>query len=134
MASRSHSHSAEPTRDPFRYVRAVWRLVRSDPSQSSDDAAIVEIDFARSRWGRRFARWEDAVEALERAPGTAAALRDRRVFGRIDLEALRALPAGTLGRVFADHCRARWTALAELRERLAVDRVEIVGQGTREAA
>jgi ubiquinone biosynthesis protein Coq4 len=34
-------------------------------------------------------------------------LREERPFGPIDLDALKKLPEGTLGRVFADHCHAR---------------------------
>jgi ubiquinone biosynthesis protein Coq4 len=107
MDTAQARYSGEPTRNPFRYAMAAWRLVRNDPSESTDDAAIVEIGFARSRLGRRFARWEETVEALKRHPETAAALEARRVFAPIDLEALERLPEGTLGRVFAEHCRAR---------------------------
>jgi ubiquinone biosynthesis protein Coq4 len=71
------------------------------------EAAIVEIGFARSRLGRRFARWEEAVAFLKRDPRTAEAVRARRPFGPIVLAELAALPPGTLGRVFADHCRSR---------------------------
>jgi len=100
-------YSAEPTRNPFRYALAAWRLVRSDPAVTTDEAAIVEIGFARSRLGRRFARWEETIESLQRHPQTAAALRERRPFGPIVLADLERMPEGTLGRVFADHCRAR---------------------------
>lgn len=107
MEAIRHRYSAEPTRNPIRYARAVWRLVRRDPTTSTDDAALVEIGFARSRLGRRFARWEETLAHLRRDPRTAAALEARRGFGPIDLAALACLPAGTLGRTFADHCRAR---------------------------
>jgi len=103
----THAYSAEPTRNPLRYALAVWRLVRSDPSKSTDEAAIVEMGFARSKLGRRFARWNEMLEALKRDPRTAEALRARRAFGPIDLEALAVLPPGTLGRTFAEHCRSR---------------------------
>jgi len=107
MPSIDYAYSAGPTRNPFRYALAVWRLIRSDPSESTEEAAIVELGFARSRLGRRFARWEETVAQLKRDPRTGDALRMRKVFGPIVLEDLDRLPEGTLGRVFADHCRAR---------------------------
>ena len=107
MDANAHAYSAEPTRNPFRYVLAVWRLIRSDPSKSTDEAAIVEMGFARSRFGRRFARWEEIIAALERDPRTAEPLAARRAFGPIVLADLERLPEGSLGRVFAEHCRSR---------------------------
>ena len=105
MTEDHYAYSAAPTRNPFRYLLAVWRLVR-DPADT-DEAAVVEIGFARTRLGRRFARWEEVIAALSSDPRTASAMRERRPCEPIDLEALARLPEGTLGRVFADHCRAR---------------------------
>lgn len=102
-----YHYSAEPTKNPFKYMAAAWRLVRGDPTESTDDAAIVEIGFARSKLGRRFARWEQTIAHLQKDPRTAEALRERRPFGPIALDELAVLPEGSLGRVFADHCRAR---------------------------
>jgi ubiquinone biosynthesis protein Coq4 len=107
VSTAEYAYSAEPTKNPFRYALAVWRLVRNDPSQMTHEAAIVEMGFARSRLGRRFARWEELVSHLKRDPRTAEAVRARRPFGPIVLAELEALPPGTLGRVFADHCRSR---------------------------
>ncbi|MGH0028746.1 MAG: Coq4 family protein [Myxococcota bacterium] len=107
MSTPSYRYSAEPTRNPLRYARAVWRLVRRDPETTTDEAAVVEMGFARSKLGRRFARWEQVVAHLRSDPRTAAAVRARRPFGPIVLERLDGLAPGTLGRVFADHCRAR---------------------------
>lgn len=102
-----YAYSARPVRNPFRYLAAVLRLIRSDPAESTEDAAIVEIGFARSRLGRRFARWEQTLEVLKNDPRTAPAMAARRAFGPIVLADLAGLPAGTLGRVFEEHCRAR---------------------------
>ena len=102
-----YAYQAEPTRNPFRYALAVWRLVRRDPSETTPEAAIVELGFARSHLGRRFARWEETVEHLKKDARVAEAFRERRAFGPIVLEELEKLPVGTLGRVVADHCRAR---------------------------
>lgn len=105
--SFDYAYSARPVRNPFRYALAVWRLVRNDPAESTADAAIVEIGFARSRFGRRFARWAETAKVLSEDSRTAPALKARRRFGPIELGGLEALPQGTLGRVFSDHCRAR---------------------------
>jgi len=107
MAATGYAYSAEPTRNPFRYLRAAWRLVRLDPETTTAEAAVVEMGFARSKLGRRFARWEEVTAHLGRDPRTAPAVRARKPFGPIRLEALATLPEGTLGRVFADHCRER---------------------------
>jgi ubiquinone biosynthesis protein Coq4 len=77
-----------------------------DPSDTYE-AGIVELGFARSKLGRRFARWEEIVETLRRDPRTEPALRQRRPCAAIDLEALGRMPQGSLGRVFAEHCQAR---------------------------
>jgi ubiquinone biosynthesis protein Coq4 len=102
-----YHYSAKPTRNPFKYLRAVWRLVRNDPSQEIDAAATVEIGFVNSRLGRRFARWEQVAAFLKADPRTAPSFEERKAFGPISLEELGRLPEGTLGRVFAEHCRVR---------------------------
>ncbi len=107
MESSEYRYTARPTRNPLRYLAALVRLVLRDPETTTDDAAVVEIGFARSRWGRRFARWEQVADFLRRDPRTALALRARRTAGPIRLGELEALPEETLGRVFADHCRER---------------------------
>ena len=107
MRPNQYSYSSKPTRNPFRYLLAVWRLVRNDPSTQIDEAAIVEMGFVNSRLGRRFARWHEVVDRLKGDPRTAESFRQRKPFGPIELSALERLPAGSVGRVFADHCRAR---------------------------
>jgi ubiquinone biosynthesis protein COQ4 len=107
MQPSGHTYSGEPTRNPLRYALAVWRVIRSDPSESTAEAAIVEIGFARSRWGRRFARWEEMARHLRDDSRTASALDARRAFGPIVLADLEDLPEGSLGRVFVEHVRAR---------------------------
>ena len=104
-APTRYAYKSAPTRNPFRYLLAVWRVVR-DPSDTYE-AGIVELGFARSRLGRRFARWEEIVETLRRDPRTAPALQERRPCAAIDLDALGRMPEGSLGRVFAEHCRVR---------------------------
>lgn len=105
MPEEPYAYSARPTRNPFRYLLALWRLTR-DPS-ATGEAAIVEVGFARSRLGRRFARWQALERDLAADPRTAPALARRSRLGPIDLDSLGRLPEGTLGRVFAEHCRGR---------------------------
>jgi ubiquinone biosynthesis protein Coq4 len=100
-----YAYSSEPTSNPFRYLLAVWRTLR-DPTDTYE-VAIVEMGFARSRLGRRFARWEDVLDALRRDPRSRPAVLARRPCEPIDLDALARNPEGTLGRVFSEHCRAR---------------------------
>jgi ubiquinone biosynthesis protein Coq4 len=107
MASTAYGYSAQPTRNPLRYVSAVWRLIRRDPETTTAEAAVVEMGFARSKLGRRFARWEEVADHLRQDPRTASAMSARKPFGPIQLGDLEKLPEGTLGRVFADHCRER---------------------------
>jgi ubiquinone biosynthesis protein COQ4 len=105
VANTRYAYSTTPTRNPFRYLLALWRTVR-DPADTHE-VAIVEMGFARSRLGRRFARWEEVTLALSRDPRTASALHERQPCEPIDLEALGRLPKGTLGRAFSEHCGAR---------------------------
>lgn len=105
MTPVRYAYSLEPTRNPLRYGLALWRTLR-DPTDTAE-VAIVEMGFARSHLGRRFARWELVLDALRRDPRTAPAVEERRPCTPIDLDALASQPAGTLGRLFAEHCRAR---------------------------
>jgi len=107
MQPSGYHYSSRPTRNPFKYLSAVWRLVRNDPSQEIESAAIVEIGFVNTRLGRRFARWEQVAAHLKADPRTAASFSTRKAFGPISLETLACMSEGTLGRVFADHCRTR---------------------------
>lgn len=104
-APDGYAYSGKPTRNPFRYLLALWRSFRD--LTNTEEVAIVEIGLARTRLGRRLARWEGIVAHLEADPRTAPMLGEKDRFGPIDLETLARLPAGTLGRVYADHCRAR---------------------------
>lgn len=102
-----YKYSHKPTKNPLRYGLALWRLITKDTEGTTDEAAIIEMGFARSRLGRRFARWEELVAHLKADPRTADSFKARPAFGPIILADLERLPEGTLGRVFAEHCRAR---------------------------
>lgn len=105
MTRPAYRYSAEPTRNPFRWLLAAWRVSRD--LTNTNEAAIVEIGFSRSRLGRRFAGWSQVAGELAACPETASALAARHRLGPLDVGALGSLPQGTLGRVFASHCRAR---------------------------
>ncbi len=105
MAEPTYAYSGEPLRNPFRYLLALWRSVR-DPA-NTDEVAIVELGLLRTRFARRFVRPDAMYEFLARDPRTAAQVRTMRPAAPIDLAALAALPEGTVGRAFAEHCRAR---------------------------
>ena len=71
------------------------------------EVAIIEIGFARSRFGRRLARWEKTIDLLKQNPETEAALEQKLVGDAIVLEDLEKLEYASLGQVFAEHCRNR---------------------------
>ena len=84
MTEIQYAYPTQPTRNPLRYLLAVWRVMRD--TSATGEAAIVEMGFARFRLGRRFARWDDVLETLRQNPETAAALQTRRDLDPIDLE------------------------------------------------
>jgi len=108
MPDDGYKYSAKPTKNPFRYLLAVWRLVTKETTDDViQEAAIVEIGFARSKFGRRLARWHTVLDHLKASPETASAVRARKLNGKISLEALEKMPEGSLGRLFAASCSTR---------------------------
>lgn len=103
--SGAYSYSSQPTRNPLRWLLAAWRVSRD--LTNTDEAAIVEIGFSRSRFGRRYAGWDVVAAKLASDPRTAGAMNERQRIGVIDLGKLAALPERGLGSVFASHCAAR---------------------------
>jgi ubiquinone biosynthesis protein COQ4 len=100
-------------KNPFRVAQSLWRVTK-DLSRT-EDAAIVQIAFARSQRFARFAQWEQVAERLSSDPRVDRVLKDRPRLGWIDANALSQLPEGTLGRTFADHmaCKGMSTNLVE---------------------
>lgn len=94
-----------PTRNPLRVIRAVWRTIRD--LGNTEEALTVEMAFFRSRLLRPYARWDESARELRADPRTAAAFERRPRIGRLDLETLGRLPAGTLGYVFANYVNER---------------------------
>ena len=100
-----YQYSAAPTRNPLRWLLAAWRVTKD--LSNTNEAAIVEVGFSRSRFGRRYAGWNQAAARLRNDPSTAAALATKHRLGPIDLEQLASLPPGSLGHSFATHCLER---------------------------
>ena len=101
----SYQYSSEP-RNPLRFVVGVARLLR-DPERT-DEAAVVEHTFNRSRWGRKLARWDEvARRAADADPSLAAIMAGRPRLPWIDMDVLRGLPEGSLGRTLATKEDAR---------------------------
>ena len=108
MPASDYVYSAESTKNPFRYALAVWRFLRSNTDDNIiPEVAIIEIGFARSGFGRRLARWEVVLDRLRDNPQTSRAIKEKQVHDPIDLTHLESLEVGTLGQVFAEHCRNR---------------------------
>ena len=105
MTELTYQYSAAPTRNPFRWLLAAWRVSRD--LTNTHEAAIVEIGFSRSRLGRRFARWEQVASELSTDAVIARSIANRHRIGPIDLTALAAMPTGTLGPVFGAHCQTK---------------------------
>ena len=108
MTAPDYAYSAQSTRNPFRYALAVWRFLRSDTDDDIiPEVAIIEVGFARSRFGKRLSRWNVILDRLLRDPATKGAATQRLVSAPIDLDALKELEDGCIGQVFAEHCSNR---------------------------
>jgi len=82
----------------LRMVRSFWRL-------SQDPNRLGEV-FAIADGGSKTEILAETAAFVSRDPQGARALREGTRVGSIDLVALKKLPEGTLGRVFADHMLA----------------------------
>ena len=108
MSDQEYIYSASATKNPFRYALALWRFMRSKTDDNViSEVAIIEIGFARSRFGRRLARWEETTDFLQQTVDMQKSDLEKAMEGPIVLEELEALPSGTLGQVFAEHCHNR---------------------------
>ena len=107
MATKKFSYKP---RNIFRAGLALWRVLRDseDTNANVEEAAIVEFAFNRSRWGQKIARWDLlASEATQSSPDVARLMNARTRLPEVDLNALAALPTGTLGHTFATVARRR---------------------------
>ena len=105
MPASEYSFSAESTRNPFRYALAVWRFLRSDTDDNIiPEVAIIEIGFARSKFGRRLARCRlhAGNDAVPRETGKIIGGDDLRVFDAWPEFAQRS--SGTEFRVGPEDC------------------------------
>jgi ubiquinone biosynthesis protein Coq4 len=84
------------------FVRTLWGGLRLllDPSRLND-VFVLERGTLDAASGERI------LAALRADRGVASAIDARARIGEVDLERLRALPEGTLGRAFADFLGAR---------------------------
>ena len=92
------------TRNPFRILRALWRVTRD--LGDTESALLVEMTFFKSRALRQYARWEESARELRATSETAEAFKRRPRIGTIDIDALSRLPEGTLGHTFATYLLA----------------------------
>ncbi len=98
-----YQYSNKPRSLP-RALLAAWRVLKDpeDLEVNVYEAAIVEIYFNRSRFGRRVARWDLlANEVAESSAEAAEAMHQRRRIKRVDVQALLAMPVGSFGHTFA---------------------------------
>src|SRR5690606_32927137 len=83
----------------FRGVRAMLRI-------TLDPTSLMEV-FVLADLAEQSPELARLVEAVRQDPRFARAMRDRPRIGRVDQDALAALPEGTLGRAYADFMSAR---------------------------
>ncbi|MBX3225856.1 MAG: hypothetical protein KIT84_30235 [Labilithrix sp.] len=103
---------------PLRAAKAIYSLAQlvRDPNKLGQ---VFEMADALAEP----ARLAEMVERLAKDPAKAAAMDERHRF-RIDLPALRRLPEGTLGRVFAEHM------IAEDLDPAALPDLEVTDRGS----
>ena len=98
----SYKYTANPTRNPFRWLLACWRVSRD--MTNTNEAAIVEIGFSRSWFGRRISGWQTVTLELQKSEQHNSAISKRERLGFVDIAKLGELDAGTLGRALAVQC------------------------------
>ncbi len=105
MNAQAYAYSPVPTRNPFRWLLACWRVGRD--LTNTNEAAIVEIGFCRSRIGRRFAGWENVTGTLQQDPEHRSVVLAKKRLGPIDLTSLSRMPVGSLGATLAKQCKVK---------------------------
>ena len=98
----AYQYTSHPTRNPFRWLLACWRVSRD--LTNTNEAAIVEIGFSRSWFGRRVSGWDRVTAELQKCSDHARTVSKRKRLGPIDLHQLSKLDEGTLGRTLATQC------------------------------
>lgn len=81
--------------DTLRIARGFWRLSQN-PNRLDEVFSIADA-------GSNLKILGEVAAFVSRDPQGARAMREGPRVGTVDLDALRTLPEGTLGRVFADH-------------------------------
>lgn len=91
-------------RNPFRIALAFVRVTKD--IRNTYEGAIVEMAFARSRFTRRWARWERVIATMCESPLARKAFQERLRLGTIPFAKLKELPEGTLGKTLSIHMLA----------------------------
>jgi ubiquinone biosynthesis protein COQ4 len=92
------------TRNPFRIARACWRLVKD--LGATKEATIIESQFMRSKWFKKYAGWERAADRLMPGEHTQEILDQLPRLPNLDLEELlKNCSPGTVGYVVATHMK-----------------------------
>jgi ubiquinone biosynthesis protein COQ4 len=88
-------------RNPWTRVKAAYQVLRTvrEPQRLGDILDLAPVLAPPEAMQR-------LTDDLRRTPSAAQALRERPRVGTVDLDALRALPPGTLGWTFAEHLTA----------------------------
>ena len=100
-----YQYGAAPTANPFRWLLACWRVSRD--LTNTNEAAIVEIGFSRSWFGRRISGWEAVAEWLSQDPELRKRIEHRQRLGFVDLEELSNMPVDSLGWTLAQQCSSK---------------------------
>lgn len=92
------------TRNPFVVARAFVRLVRD--LGATREATIIESQFMRSRWLKKYAGWRRAADRLMPGEYSQARLDQLPRLPNLDLdELLTTCPPGSVGYVVATHMK-----------------------------
>jgi ubiquinone biosynthesis protein COQ4 len=112
----------EAVRDRIAFARTIWSF--ADLVKHPDHLDRV-FEISNGMVKRRTEVLAQMVAHFGKDAVGAAALRERPRL-RVDLDTLSALPAGSLGRVFADHMRANGLDPAAIPTLASVDEAEFV--------
>ena len=93
-----------PTRNPYVVARACLRLVKD--LGATREATIIESQFMRSRWLKKYAGWQRAADRLMPGKYTHDDLDSLARLPNLDLEELlETCQPGTVGYVVANHMK-----------------------------
>ncbi|MGJ8686674.1 MAG: Coq4 family protein [Spongiibacteraceae bacterium] len=94
----------------FRTLLATWRVLKdpNDLEANVAEAALVEMYFNRSKFGRKIAKWELlAQEVRAKEPLAAEAMDRKRRLGYVHIDKLAQCPSGSFGHTVATLAKVR---------------------------